>query len=553
MIKHLALLLLSLPLMAATYYVSNAGSDGANGTTTGTAWQTLAHVNAQTFQPGDSVLLQTGGIWRETLIPPSSGSTGNPIKFGAYGTSTQPIIDGANLTTWTNSSGNVWYASESGDPVLPFSGLTPFAEVNSIGAIVSPYQYYFDGAALRVYVYSVGNPASTVEIPTRNAAVSLSNRSFLSFTGIDIRGATGNGGFNATTNNQHISITGCTVDLNVQDGVWFYDPSTSQDYGIVTGNIVRNNGSSGIDLNSDLHSYWTISNNTVYQNGIIGVGISTDYTAGIKLFTYSGLGGTGSIVSNNYVYNNGGPGATTANGVGIWLDSDTGVSVTGNVSSGNSSSGIFLEKSTQCSATYNLVLNNCNAGLQYCANFSLYGSGTSGGGADAAYISQNNLVASNTIYSGGNAWWGLQTGVYTGFGLAISRNNTVRDNIVLGSSHEVAFFDAGGNNNGTNGSGNVYLNNTFGTAAANFINWVGTGDVSTYAAWEAAYCVSTGCSNSLQTTPSFTNTNALDLRPIRGSAALTASSVGGIIGALPEVGPSFLTGPTSTAGVVTVK
>ncbi len=92
---------------ASTYYVDNCvntGSDSYDGKeqahTTGTTgpWLTIAHVNAQTFNPGDSVLFQGGCTWREQLTPPSSGSAGSPITFGAYG-SGRPILSGDVLAS----------------------------------------------------------------------------------------------------------------------------------------------------------------------------------------------------------------------------------------------------------------------------------------------------------------------------------------------------------------------------------------------------------------------------------------------------------------------
>jgi hypothetical protein len=107
-----ALLMFAIPAGAATFYVSNSGSDSNNGTSTSTPWQTIAHVNAQTFAAGDSILFQDGGTWREELLPPSSGTSGSPITFGSYGTGAQPIINGANVvtgtwTTYTQSPGPV--------------------------------------------------------------------------------------------------------------------------------------------------------------------------------------------------------------------------------------------------------------------------------------------------------------------------------------------------------------------------------------------------------------------------------------------------------------
>ena len=70
------LIMFSANAWATTYYVSSsAGSDANNGTSTSTPWQTIAHVNAQTFQPGDSILFKRGDVWNESLTPPSSGTS----------------------------------------------------------------------------------------------------------------------------------------------------------------------------------------------------------------------------------------------------------------------------------------------------------------------------------------------------------------------------------------------------------------------------------------------------------------------------------------------
>jgi hypothetical protein len=84
----------------ATYYVdATGGSDSANGTSDSTPWKTIAKVNAATFSAGDSILFKKGETWREQLTVPSSGSAGNPITFGAYGSGEKPVITGANLVT----------------------------------------------------------------------------------------------------------------------------------------------------------------------------------------------------------------------------------------------------------------------------------------------------------------------------------------------------------------------------------------------------------------------------------------------------------------------
>ncbi len=90
-------ILAAAPIYAATVYYVDAtnGSDANNGRAPQTPWKTIHKVNTSIFVPGDSILFNRGKTWRETLIPPSDGSSGNNITFGAYGTGDLPKIDGS--------------------------------------------------------------------------------------------------------------------------------------------------------------------------------------------------------------------------------------------------------------------------------------------------------------------------------------------------------------------------------------------------------------------------------------------------------------------------
>ena len=91
--------LLPLPCSAATYYVSNAGSDANPGTSSSAPWATLAKINATALQPGDTVALQRGSTWAETLKITHSGTAGKVIQYLSYGSNpVAPTITGANGT-----------------------------------------------------------------------------------------------------------------------------------------------------------------------------------------------------------------------------------------------------------------------------------------------------------------------------------------------------------------------------------------------------------------------------------------------------------------------
>ena len=91
----LLILILACPSWAATYYVSNSGSDSATGTSISTPWRTIAKVNAATAE-GDTVFLNKGDVWAESLIVPAAN-----VTVSSYGTGEKPIIFGSNILSTT--------------------------------------------------------------------------------------------------------------------------------------------------------------------------------------------------------------------------------------------------------------------------------------------------------------------------------------------------------------------------------------------------------------------------------------------------------------------
>ena len=112
---------------AATYYVSPSGSDANNGTSPGTAIQSLSRASGLQLNPGDQVLLQRGATFSGKLAVWKSGTAGSPITIGAYGSGSKPIVTGDCLEVggsyitmtdftvqsctlngiWTDGTGNV--------------------------------------------------------------------------------------------------------------------------------------------------------------------------------------------------------------------------------------------------------------------------------------------------------------------------------------------------------------------------------------------------------------------------------------------------------------
>lgn len=191
------------PCLATNYYVSPTGLDTNNGTSTATPWLTLAHVNARSFSPGDAIYLQRGGTWSEPLSPPSSGASGNPISFDAYGTGPAPVITGAApALTWSYNSGNIWKAQLPAVPasvtVLNMTFGTLWGQYKApsgsscttAGVITSPRDFCSYGGYVYVYDSSSSNaPAifyGTTITPILTVAagyqlINISNRTWLTF------------------------------------------------------------------------------------------------------------------------------------------------------------------------------------------------------------------------------------------------------------------------------------------------------------------------------------------------------------------------------------
>ncbi|MCG6189072.1 LamG-like jellyroll fold domain-containing protein [Maribellus maritimus] len=103
---------------ATVYYVSNSGNDNNSGTSPTEAWQTLKKVNSFYPGPGDQILFKRGNSWVGTLKAGGSGSSGNPVVYGAYGSGENPkIYNSEKVTNWEIHSGNIYKAKVSADKI----------------------------------------------------------------------------------------------------------------------------------------------------------------------------------------------------------------------------------------------------------------------------------------------------------------------------------------------------------------------------------------------------------------------------------------------------
>jgi hypothetical protein len=98
---------------ATTYYVSTAGSDTNNGTSTATPWLhakgmsgCTSNCNSSTPKAGDKIILRGGDVWHWNA---GAGVKGLPWKTVGTGTASSPIYYGVDHTWWNATAcGSSW-------------------------------------------------------------------------------------------------------------------------------------------------------------------------------------------------------------------------------------------------------------------------------------------------------------------------------------------------------------------------------------------------------------------------------------------------------------
>lgn len=354
--------------LAATYYVDvTGGADGNAGTSEGAAWQTINKVNISSFSPGDSILFKKGETWQEQLTVPSSGSSGNPITFGAYGTGSEPIIDGGATRTRTILIDGKNYVTVQNIKCINSAPSDQGSiYVNNSGYIILD-GLVLDNNAGFAGIYAEGSGAGKQIINS-----TISNTSHASEdrgNGIILDSATGH------------TVSGNTIHHNDAAGIklrMWDAPSNS----VISSNTIYQNGASGITINTDSAGI-IVENNTVYENGQI---VADTY--GIDLFKV----GSNNVVRYNKVHGHNYVGTDAG---GIRFDAEPG--------------GIF---GTGNKIYYNVIYNERN-GIQLLGpdgavvyNNSIYNSGVTGiwlHGADSdSSVVKNNIVhtaGTNLIYN----------------------------------------------------------------------------------------------------------------------------------------------------------
>ena len=300
---------------AKTFYVSNNGSDAANGTSIDTPWKTLAKVSGFSFSPGDIISFKCGDSWREQLSIPSSGVKDNPIIFGTYGTGAKPRILGSSIeTSWINVSGNIWKSTHTfKDPTsvssygcsiffIESTGRTSWGRVKKANTSACIAEYDWTVTSGYIYIYSPTDPNirySGVEIPQRAIAVRLLSKQYITIDGLEIAYT---GYFGIAESGSEVISRGLTIEnCHIHHiGRKEYGMGIESFYSdvLIRNNEIDNSGRRNISLN--LYENGLSVTNIIVENNILH---DSFHTTGVDIAT-SGTSSLSNItIRNNLIYN----------------------------------------------------------------------------------------------------------------------------------------------------------------------------------------------------------------------------------------------------------
>lgn len=384
---------------AATYYVdpsitdTNPASatpdftayDHTTFATTGgtdSVYKTIADVNLKSFSAGDFVLFKKGGTWREMLkLTGSSGSAGNQITFGSFGSGVNPIITGADsMSGFADGGNNIW--DKTGVTTQPLvvivNGANPQVMAGSRAAVTSAGMWYWSANTLSVY--ATNDPSGNVEAGQRASAIDTNGKNYLTFTGLTLKGSnvhySGNGaGLYAHNQPNTIIVNSCTITQNAGVGIMIGGTSAAFTTQFST---ITYNGEDGIYNNNsgDLLQY--ILDSTIAYNGW-GAAAEAGFGSG-----FQGHVKTGEFARNT-VYSNGLAGPSgEQHGFYEGAQADSTLIIHNNETYGHTQGdGI----KTRSSATiYNNYVHDNKEGIEVGAN----------GAISVIYTIQNNIIANSS-------------------------------------------------------------------------------------------------------------------------------------------------------------
>jgi hypothetical protein len=328
-------------LYAATYYVNAInGNDENTGLIENFAWKTIAKVNTISFQPGDRILFMRNQSWTDGLSPRSSGISGQPIVFGAYGKGSQPIIG-----TEAKISINVYNKS-----YITIENIELKATERGFNAISDSVETKYGLTIQNCKIVSSAHGIYLNSVSGRFDTISITNN-------LITPGKTSNWqvGINFVSGISNFIIYGNTINPAGEDGIMIY----RSDNGIVSGNTGGGNGENTIDIKNSHHI--VIADNICSDDGEANIVVHE--------IDDNHIDSTSNIIVENNICKTGGQGDRLNQGYrvysGIYVNFAKSSIVRYNWVEQAFGSGIFmqdLESKANLNQIYGNVILNCGTG-----------------------------------------------------------------------------------------------------------------------------------------------------------------------------------------------
>lgn len=445
-----------------------------------------------------TINFKRGGEWREQMTVSGLGTAAYPIIIRAYGEGARPIFNGSDLkTVWGDEGGDVWKQTggTTSEPVALYIDGTRGFKRDVVGNLADVNDWCWDSDDLYLKAESDPDGLSDPGVEaTRRMGVKLEDKQYITIESLHL----------IKCNWQAIKIWDGATNIIIDDceiGPTGYAGIACNATGMTncTDIIIRycdvhDCGVTGIELGPSAYD-WIVEYNDVYDNCENEDEHEENGGGGIKI----GGGSSnpdesgGHIVQYNNVYSNGASGQNM-NGAGVWMDFADDAEpciIRYNKSYSNETDGIVIENSENNEVYYNLCWSNVINGIYVV-------------GVTSAQPSAGNKLYNNVCYDSG-----LNGIEMRGVGADSILNNIVKNNISVDNSSRELRCRGGGENDGTNGSGNVYLNNCLGVEANNFIEWGEGVFKDTYDLWETAYG---GTTSSVEVDPQMIDPASADFR-----------------------------------------
>ena len=230
----------------------------------------------------------------------TSNDIGNPSD-GTWAGAKMAVLGGEGWATFTSSvksqTGNTLAFQWTTENHTAYNPKTcnSFYLYNSVAAVDSNNEYYYDASSSKLYFNSSVNPNSQiVEIRKRQLGFDLGGNSYVNVDGFRLKAAT------IEVNGSHNKINNCQI---------LYPKEFTDDGGMVTTTAgVKVTGQYNTISNSEIGYSWGsgislegtgASNNTIANNVIHDVNWFANGVAGVEI----ARSGSGNTVTNNTVYN----------------------------------------------------------------------------------------------------------------------------------------------------------------------------------------------------------------------------------------------------------